>query len=81
MVIAAVMQADHHRWSRLCHRFIEQTHASDSNFFSCVTKAESMCTAMNDVSCINEKAGERESNVRSQNQSVQSIVRVQSGAV
>ena len=31
------MQADHHRLSRLWHRFIQQTHASDS---SCVTKAE-----------------------------------------
>ena len=59
------MQADHHRLSRLWHRFIQQTHASDG-CFSCVTKAESLCTARKDMSCINEKKkGGRGSDVRS----------------
>ena len=64
-VVIGASQPDHHRLSRLWHRFIQQTHASES-FFSCVTKAESMCTATKDMSNINEKKkGERGSDVRS----------------
>ena len=52
-------QDDHHRLSRLWHRFIQQTHVSDS-FFSCVKKGKSKYTATKDMSCINEKKKRRE---------------------
>ena len=68
-----VMQADHPRLSRLWHRFKQQTHASDG-FFSCVTKAESMCTAMKDMSCINEKKKGGRGAMFDPNASVQSII-------
>ena len=64
------MQADHHRLSRLWHRFIQQTHASDG-FFSCVLQ---MCTATKDMSCIIEKKKAGGGAMFDPNTSVQSII-------